>query len=144
MSSLIVSRAPRNRPQGGSFPWDFECTLDDVMEYCREIARQAGIPLDFTVECAWSETKEYDTTVPGTIEKLIEIDIERGGAMVWNYYPSTESEISYVNRFGEPSEIAKENRVKKIFRHIKNEEQKSTDDYMHQLKTDNPIVVAGA
>lgn len=146
MSAFAISKAPNDWPQGGSFPRDVKCTLNNAKEFCTDLAKQIGIPLDFTVECAWREPEDHDMTKPGAIGKLSEIDIERGGAMVWDYYPSSEDEISYIKSdgSGEPVDPEKEERTRSKFRSLKKKEHESTDAYMAPPAVTDPLTVFGA
>lgn len=134
--------APRNWPKGGSFPWDWKTTLEDVKAFALEIGRLTGFGTDFVLECAW-KNKE-DMTVPGTVGVLSEINMLRGGAENYAYYPDSLDEISYVDKDGNPIDAEKEERVRTKFRNLKAQERQETDKYMTPPKADNPVTIAGA
>lgn len=140
-SKLPIS-APRDWPQGGSFPWDWETTLDEANSFALEIGRLTGFGTDFTLECAWS-TKD-DMTVPNTKGKLSDMVLLRGGAEHYEYYPSSEDDISYDKGQGSPIDAQMEEKVRSKFCTLKDSEHKLTDAYIAPPNIANPITVSGA
>jgi len=134
--------APRDWPQGGSFPWDWQTTLDDVKSFALEIGRLTGFGTDFTLECAWRNFE--DMTVPGQIGILSDMNLLRGGAEHYAYYPDSIDEISYVDNSGDPIDPDKEDQVRSKFRRIKDAEKINTDSYMTPPAVSDPIEISGA
>jgi hypothetical protein len=142
VEAFKFSHAPRDWPQGGSFPWDWQTTLDDVKSFALEIGRLTGFGTDFTLECAWRNYE--DMTVPGQIGILSDMNLLRGGAEHYAYYPDSIDEISYVDNSGDPIDPVKEDKVRNKFRSLKAAEQADTDEYMKLPETDHPMTISGA
>lgn len=134
--------APRNWPKGGSFPWDWETTLDEVKAFALEIGRLTGFGTDFTLECAWKNSE--DMTIPGTVGILSDINMLRGGAEHYAYYPDSTDEISYVDNDGSPVDPEKEEKVRAKYRGLKAQERRATDRYMTPPAADSPVAISGA
>lgn len=134
--------APRNWPKGGSFPWDWETTLDEVKAFALEIGKLTGFGTDFVLECAWKNSE--DMTIPGTVGILSDFNMLRGGAEHYAYYPDSLGEISYVDKDGKPVDEAKEDRVRSKFRALETSERQATDAYMTPPIIENPLTVSGA
>ncbi|QNK41561.1 hypothetical protein [Caproicibacter fermentans] len=141
---VLAAHAPRDWPKDGSFPRDVKCTLNDVKAFVQAVADGAALGRDYTLEVAWRKGSAPDMCVDGAVGILSDINILRGGAENYAYYPDSIDEVSLVSKNGEPVDTAKEELWKGKFRRLKDNEQISTNAYMQPPKVDNPIVVAGA
>lgn len=144
IEAFKAAHAPRNWPQGGSFPFDLMVTLDEVKEFALEIGKQTGFGTDFVLECAWRESEENDMTKPGAIGNLSDFNMLRGGAEHYAYYPDSMDEISYVDKECKPIDEEKEDRMRGNSRKLKKAEKVATDAYMTPPKTIAPLIVSGA
>jgi hypothetical protein len=144
IKAFEAAHAPRDWPSGGSFPWDWKTSLAEVKEFVREIAERTGFGTDYTLECAWREPPENDMTVLGTVGILSDINVLRGGAEHYAYYPDGADDISCVDKEGKPLDPEKEEHIRKKFRNLKAQERRATDKYMTPPETDNPVTIAGA
>lgn len=134
--------APRDWPRGGSFPWDWETTMDEAKEFALEIGRRTGFGTDFVLECAWEGQK--DMSAPDAKGILLDMVLLRGGAEHYAYYPDSPAEISYVDKDGNPVDPENEEKVRVKFRNLKEQERAATDRYMAPPTVENPVVIYGA
>lgn len=139
-SPISAAHAPRDWPQGGSFPWDWQTNYEEVEAFAKEIGSRSGFGTDYALEYV----ADRDMTDPGTVGILTDMVLLRGGSEYYAYYPDSDENISYIGENGELTDLEKENVVRNQFRGLKKKEQSETDVYITPPKVDNPVVISGA